>query len=894
MKKAKSVKLKVVKNWCNQILSGLNYLHTREPPIIHRDIKCDNILINGTSGVVKIGDLGLATNILSFTGTKLSIIGTPEFMAPEYYEEVYNEKVDIWAFGMCLLEMATLEYPFAECTNPAQIFKKVSSGGKPRALLRLKDADIIEFLEECLAPVETRKSAAELLQHPFLQNLDDDRSLSLRTDEEVEELVKSGISAPVAANTTPTSPTAPLSPPDGRRVNSTNLGQGQTQGSNLLNQGANLPMDIPSLVPSTSASNVSTGPTIPANQAPSAPITIPARREGTNHMEYTTTAPSTMASQVSTSSSVTDSSFTHSSDSPHMSMNSALPDGSSLRHPLTPPRVSNVEMAAQQQRQPGSSLNQTPISTPNGAVTTSPNASHTSSAGVSSPASPGIQPTIQAPSYPAPAEPFVHRTSPAMAYTSRVPQINLGPMGDMIITVLNSPQSITDAMIVSLQLMFGQTGTVEFDFRIDTDTAQAVAKEMSDEFGLNPALLPIVAQYISDKVSEYVTLIHPQFNITLTPALDIPLSQQRSDSNLMQAPVVSPRNGTSPRRFVVDKNGGPLNSSRELIAPVDGAKASGPPAIPPKPANLQGMPLSARQHADPMASPNSARPYRLSAPLDNDLEAFDDMAVPSPRRNPSQPLKRSTTSVSEGPTLQTKVFQPSPYPVSSQAAGDSPRNAYDWANDPNRSARNRSASAVPPRRPGDVHGSPTGPVRMTANGTFIDDFGIVSPSTAAGLLGRSPEFGGVRPASMQIDPRATHFGTIMQDLSAGMHHNSLNFENALRDFDQSGFLMSPHVTEPAHESESESEDEDDEDDEAHARAAAERTAPIGIGATPFTPTVQASPHGERSLSVSITSTPFGDVMISAPNVPIGASPGARSSIVLAPGVLTAQPFSDAH
>ncbi len=53
--------------------------------------------------------------------------GTPEFMAPELYEEEYNELVDIYSFGMCLLEMVTFEYPYSECTNAAQIYKKVSS-----------------------------------------------------------------------------------------------------------------------------------------------------------------------------------------------------------------------------------------------------------------------------------------------------------------------------------------------------------------------------------------------------------------------------------------------------------------------------------------------------------------------------------------------------------------------------------------------------------------------------------------------------------------------------------------------------------------------------------------------------------------------------------------------
>ena len=74
---------------------------------------------------VKIGDMGTAEMKM---GKKYTIIGTPEFMAPEMYEEQgYNEKVDIYAFGMCLLEMVTGDYPYGECKNAAQIYKKVSS-----------------------------------------------------------------------------------------------------------------------------------------------------------------------------------------------------------------------------------------------------------------------------------------------------------------------------------------------------------------------------------------------------------------------------------------------------------------------------------------------------------------------------------------------------------------------------------------------------------------------------------------------------------------------------------------------------------------------------------------------------------------------------------------------
>ena len=47
-------------------------------------------------------------------------------MAPELYEERYNEKVDVYGFGMCMLELATMQYPYSECVNAAQIYKRVT------------------------------------------------------------------------------------------------------------------------------------------------------------------------------------------------------------------------------------------------------------------------------------------------------------------------------------------------------------------------------------------------------------------------------------------------------------------------------------------------------------------------------------------------------------------------------------------------------------------------------------------------------------------------------------------------------------------------------------------------------------------------------------------------
>eukprot|EP00976_Prorocentrum_cordatum_P107387 1194632-Prorocentrum_minimum.AAC.10 len=133
---------------------------------------------------------------------------TPEFMAPELYEESYDEKVDIYAFGMCILELYSREHPFCECSNPAQIFKKVMSvsdsshtvpapatflvhrvfspvvlalrgfpcfplfpaGELPGSLNKVKDKTLRNFIERCIAPkAEDRPSASECLKHPFCE-----------------------------------------------------------------------------------------------------------------------------------------------------------------------------------------------------------------------------------------------------------------------------------------------------------------------------------------------------------------------------------------------------------------------------------------------------------------------------------------------------------------------------------------------------------------------------------------------------------------------------------------------------------------------------------------------------------------------------------------------------
>jgi serine/threonine protein kinase len=155
-----------MKKWCRQILKGLAYLHNRNPPVIHRDLKCDNVFISSTTGCVKIGDLGLAT-FKTQTFAK-SMRGTMEFMAPEMFDERYDELVDVYSFGLCMLEMITGEYPYIECKGPTAVIKRVTAGLKPDCYYKVQNEDVREVIDCCIrTKKEERLSAQDLLQHSF-------------------------------------------------------------------------------------------------------------------------------------------------------------------------------------------------------------------------------------------------------------------------------------------------------------------------------------------------------------------------------------------------------------------------------------------------------------------------------------------------------------------------------------------------------------------------------------------------------------------------------------------------------------------------------------------------------------------------------------------------------
>lgn len=93
-------------------------------------------------------------------------------MAPEMYSELYDESIDVYAFGMCLLEMATGEYPYQECTKPFEIYKRVTQGIKPDNYNRIDNDDLKELIFLCIRlKTNQRPNVKELVNHSwFLEN----------------------------------------------------------------------------------------------------------------------------------------------------------------------------------------------------------------------------------------------------------------------------------------------------------------------------------------------------------------------------------------------------------------------------------------------------------------------------------------------------------------------------------------------------------------------------------------------------------------------------------------------------------------------------------------------------------------------------------------------------
>nr|XP_051699570.1 serine/threonine-protein kinase 10 isoform X1 [Oryctolagus cuniculus] len=166
---------------CRQMLEALHFLHSKR--IIHRDLKAGNVLMT-LEGDIRLADFGVSAKNLKTLQKRDSFIGTPYWMAPEVVlcetmkDTPYDYKADIWSLGITLIEMAQIEPPHHEL-NPMRVLLKIAKSDPPTLLTPSKwSVEFRDFLKVALDKnPETRPSAAQLLEHPFVSSVTSNKAL---------------------------------------------------------------------------------------------------------------------------------------------------------------------------------------------------------------------------------------------------------------------------------------------------------------------------------------------------------------------------------------------------------------------------------------------------------------------------------------------------------------------------------------------------------------------------------------------------------------------------------------------------------------------------------------------------------------------------------------------
>jgi len=153
---------------CSQLLLAVSYLHHKR--IVHRDLKPSNLLLTRGCANLKIADFNSAKRIgLGVAGgsAMLTDRGTKLYAAPELkFGLVWNERVDIWASGLCLYFMLRGKEPF-DNADP-DVSTALRTGRMPRVDWENITMEPRDMIGQCLAvDMRDRPTAMELLLHPF-------------------------------------------------------------------------------------------------------------------------------------------------------------------------------------------------------------------------------------------------------------------------------------------------------------------------------------------------------------------------------------------------------------------------------------------------------------------------------------------------------------------------------------------------------------------------------------------------------------------------------------------------------------------------------------------------------------------------------------------------------
>mmetsp|Transcript_104792 Transcript_104792/g.208235 ORF Transcript_104792/g.208235 Transcript_104792/m.208235 type:complete len:325 (-) Transcript_104792:125-1099(-) len=152
------------------LLNGLHYLHTHTPPVVHRDVKGANVMVD-ISFCMKLGDFGCSK--CKDTTKTFSSVGTLHWMAPEVIkqtEQGHGRMVDIWSFGCVILEMATAADPWGKDAfdNMMHAMKVISMTNSYPPIPDNLSPGACELVKNCL-----RRDPAERLSTSQLLSLQD-------------------------------------------------------------------------------------------------------------------------------------------------------------------------------------------------------------------------------------------------------------------------------------------------------------------------------------------------------------------------------------------------------------------------------------------------------------------------------------------------------------------------------------------------------------------------------------------------------------------------------------------------------------------------------------------------------------------------------------------------